>query len=63
MCAERSFQQCHRALIADYLTVRGITVMHAIADGKTQRHCLRQEARTVSGGLVYDIRVQSELEL
>ncbi len=63
MCAERSFQNCHRALISDYLTVRGVTVMHAIANGQTQRHCLRQEARKVADGLIYDRGVQSKLDL
>ncbi len=63
MCAERSFQHCHRGLIADYLTARGVTVMHAIADGETQRHCLRPEARKVADGLIYDRGVQSKLDL
>jgi uncharacterized protein (DUF488 family) len=63
MCAERSFQKCHRALIADYLTARGVTVMHAIADGETQRHCLRPEARKVADGLIYDRGIQSELDV
>ncbi len=35
MCAERSFQNCHRALIADCLTARGVSVIHAIAEGET----------------------------
>lgn len=63
MCAERSYQNCHRALIADYLTVCGVGVVHAITDQQTQRHCLRPEARRVSGGLVYDRGDQGELEL
>lgn len=63
MCAEQSFQHCHRALIADYLTAYGVTVMHVIADGATVQHRLRPEARKVAGGLIYDRGVQSKLEL
>lgn len=63
MCAERSFQNCHRALIADYLSTRGVVVIHAITDQQTERHRLSPQAREVCAGLVYDRGDQREFEV
>jgi uncharacterized protein (DUF488 family) len=40
MCAETVPWRCHRSLIADALTVRGLTVVHIIGPGKTMAHAL-----------------------
>ena len=38
MCAEAVWWRCHRRLIADYLTCRGVQVFHIIDDRKLQLH-------------------------
>ncbi len=63
MCAERCFRNCHRALIADYLTIRGVTVMHIMTKGDVRRHSLRPEARQAAQGIVYDRGVQGTLDV
>jgi len=40
MCAEASPWRCHRSLIADALTVRGMEVRHIMAPGKADLHKL-----------------------
>lgn len=49
MCAEAVPWRCHRNLIADALTVRGLEVRHIIGAGQPQVHRLNPMA-TVSGG-------------
>ena len=51
MCAEAGPADCHRSLIADALTARGIAVDHILADGRAVRHVLHDGAR-VRGELV-----------
>lgn len=38
MCAEALWQHCHRRLVSDYLSSRGIKVIHIIDDSKTEIH-------------------------
>jgi uncharacterized protein (DUF488 family) len=40
MCAEAVPWRCHRSLIADALTVRGVGVEHILSASRTQRHVL-----------------------
>jgi uncharacterized protein (DUF488 family) len=40
MCAEAVPWRCHRSLIADALTVRGVPVEHILGKGRTQPHVL-----------------------
>lgn len=40
MCAEAVPWRCHRSLIADALSVRGLEVRHIMGPGKTQTHKL-----------------------
>ncbi len=40
MCAETVPWRCHRSLIADALTVRGLAVVHIMGPGKTMPHTL-----------------------
>jgi len=63
LCAERDPNQCHRALIADYLTLQGMRVVHLIAPGESRDHLLSPQARRESAALVYDRQVTAELDL
>jgi uncharacterized protein (DUF488 family) len=38
MCAEAVWWRCHRALISDYLKVRGIEIMHILDLNKSEPH-------------------------
>ncbi len=63
LCAERLPESCHRSLIADYLTLQGITVRHLIDAAETREHRLNPLARTESGKLVYDRQTSRPLPL
>lgn len=63
LCAERDPEHCHRALIADYLTLQGMRVVHLIAPGESREHLLSPQARRESAALVYDRQVTAELDL
>lgn len=63
LCAERDPLNCHRSLIADYLTLQGVEVMHLIEPGETRAHQLRPEARRESQQLIYDRNTTAELPL
>lgn len=54
MCAEALWWRCHRALIADALSVRGITVIHILSVDHTVVHPFTSAARIVDGRLTYD---------
>jgi uncharacterized protein (DUF488 family) len=62
MCAETNPAECHRSIIADYLTARGARVLHLIDEGPTQAHSMHRAARHESGRLIYDRRTQRDLE-
>jgi uncharacterized protein (DUF488 family) len=53
MCAEAVWWRCHRALISDYLKVRGIEVIHIVGANKTEPHPYTSAARMVDGALSY----------
>jgi len=53
MCAEVVWWRCHRRLIADVLTARGIEVVHIFDAGHAQTHVLADSARPQAGGLIY----------
>ncbi len=54
LCAEADPLRCHRQLLADYLLVRGIRVVH-IEDAETIRdHTLTRVARREGDRLIYD---------
>lgn len=63
LCAEREPLNCHRSLIADYLTLQGVEVWHLIDTGDTRAHQLRSEVRRESQQLVYDRHTTAELPL
>ena len=53
MCAEAVPWRCHRSLIADALTVRGVEVRHIVGGGGTQVHSLTPFARVDGDALTY----------
>ena len=63
LCAERSPERCHRRLIADYLTLEGVEVIHLIERNDAHVHSLSPEARRESAQLIYDRHVNAELDL
>ncbi len=63
MCAERVPNQCHRNLIADYLTIHGWNVIHLLDKHTTEAHDLNPLARVENGTLIYDKLNQHQLDL
>ncbi len=63
MCAEKHPQNCHRSLIADYLTLQGHRILHLIDEHSTEEHLLDARARRESGRLIYDRLKALELEI
>jgi len=55
MCAETVPWRCHRSLIADALTVRGIDVHHIITTDEAQPHRLTATARLCDERLIYPV--------
>lgn len=53
MCAEVVWWRCHRRLIADVLTARGIEVVHILDAGHAQTHVLADSARLQAGMPIY----------
>ncbi len=53
MCAEAVWWRCHRSLIADYLTARGVEVLHILGANKVEPHPYTSAARIVNGELSY----------
>ena len=62
MCAETLWWRCHRRLIADSLTTRGVHVVHLLDIGKRQDHVLPPTLRLGHDGWpVYDVGVDRPL--
>ena len=53
MCAERTWFQCHRMLVSDWLVAHGHKVLHIDGEGVPKSHKLTKEAQVVDGQLVY----------
>ena len=53
MCAEAVWWRCHRSLIADYLKVRGVEVLHILGANKVEPHPYTSAAHIVDGVLSY----------
>jgi uncharacterized protein (DUF488 family) len=53
MCAEAVWWRCHRSLIADYLKVHGVEVLHILGANKVEPHPCTSAARIVNGELSY----------
>lgn len=52
MCAERVPWRCHRSMIADALTARGVRVVHILDPERSEPHKLTPWARVEEGGRV-----------
>lgn len=62
MCAETLWWRCHRRLIADAATMRGVEVVHILGPQKTEPHRLNPAARRGDDGWpVYDVGVDRPL--
>jgi uncharacterized protein (DUF488 family) len=53
MCAEAVWWRCHRALISDYLKVRGIEIIHILGTNKAEPHPFTSAAHFIDGLLSY----------
>jgi len=53
MCAEAVPWRCHRSLVADALTVRGVEVRHITGKSEPARHVLTPLARVHEGRISY----------
>ena len=53
LCAEAVPWRCHRWLIADALSVRGVAVEHILGASRTQPHVLRPWARVQGTRITY----------
>lgn len=60
MCAEAVPWRCHRSLIADALTVRGIEVRHIMGPGKWQPHKLTGFAHVEGVRITYPFALESK---
>lgn len=63
MCAERLPWECHRNLIADSLSARGVRVLHLMGPGESREHALSPLARRDGERLVYDAGEQLRLRI
>jgi uncharacterized protein (DUF488 family) len=61
LCAEREPAHCHRALLADYLTLHGVQVQHLLACGVQRAHLLHPALRRESLQPIYDRGVTPDL--
>ena len=58
MCAEALPWRCHRSLIADALTVRGVEVRHIMGPGKSQAHALTAFAQVEGTHVTYPFALE-----
>jgi len=63
LCAERLPEHCHRSLLADYLTLQGVKVVHLAAPADFREHQLSPTLRRDSATLIYDRNVSGRLDL
>lgn len=60
MCAEKFYWKCHRRLLSDYLSAKGVEVEHIVESGKLQPHKLSRGAVITADATV--IYPSTELE-
>lgn len=53
MCSEAVWWRCHRALISDFLKVKGWNVQHILSKTNTQVHPFTSPAKVIDQQLVY----------
>lgn len=54
MCSEAPWWKCHRALVSDYLKIRGWVVLYIMEKAKLIEHPFTGSARPVQGKLFYN---------
>lgn len=58
MCAEAKPLECHRSLISDALTARGLEVRHILGVGEVQTHALTRHAEVRDGRVSYPFSLE-----
>jgi uncharacterized protein (DUF488 family) len=58
MCAEAKPLECHRCLISDALTVRGVEVRHILGTGQVATHGLTPHAELRDGRVSYPFHLE-----
>jgi uncharacterized protein (DUF488 family) len=53
MCSEAVWWRCHRSLVSDYLKWKGWTVLHIMAENKSEEHPYTSPAKVIDGQLSY----------
>ncbi|HSN18182.1 MAG TPA: DUF488 domain-containing protein [Gammaproteobacteria bacterium] len=61
MCAEAKPSDCHRSLISDALTARGVEVRHIFGPGRTERHVYTDHAEVQGGRVRYPFGLESRV--
>ena len=59
MCAEAKPLECHRCLISDALTARGVEVRHILGPGRSETHAYTAHAEVHGGRVQYPFRLES----
>lgn len=63
MCAEKSWSDCHRQIIADYLIALGHEITHVVDVDRREHGALTAFARQAEGGLLTYPAARSQLQL
>lgn len=63
MCAETVPHRCHRSLLADYLLVQGLKVIHILDSQRTIVHQLSRLASLREGQIIYNRLAPQQMEL
>jgi uncharacterized protein (DUF488 family) len=63
MCAEQHPSRCHRRLIADWLSARGVEVIHLVDQRRVEPHGLTPGAVVTAEGVSYPGDAQLDLTL
>jgi uncharacterized protein (DUF488 family) len=58
MCAEAKPLECHRSLISDALSARGVDVRHIIGPGQTEPHAYTRAAEVRGKHVTYPFRLE-----
>jgi uncharacterized protein (DUF488 family) len=58
MCAEAKPMECHRSLISDALTARGIEIRHILGSGSTEAHAYTRFAEVDGARVTYPFRLE-----
>jgi len=59
MCAEAKPLECHRCLISDALTARGVEVRHILGPGRSEAHAYTAHAEVQGSRVRYPFRLES----